>query len=99
LLLDPHWVCARWVPWEPLVCLKDTRQRLPSAHGGNQRACFPMRDPNLPWWWLFLLGPFFFERKCGRGSPYSRFDFLKIRTQIWVCGDLNLGGWVVHPLP
>jgi hypothetical protein len=23
----------------------------------------------------------FFERKCGRGSPYSDFGFLKIRTQ------------------
>jgi hypothetical protein len=48
------------------------------------------------------IGPFyifFFERKCGRGSPYSDFGFLKIRTQIRVCGDLNLGGWVVHPLP
>jgi hypothetical protein len=42
---------------------------------------------------------FFFERKCGRGSPYSDFVFLKIRTQIRVYGDLNLGGWVVHPLP
>jgi hypothetical protein len=41
----------------------------------------------------------FFERKCGRGSPYSDFGFLKIRTQIRICGDLNLGGWVVHPLP
>jgi hypothetical protein len=41
----------------------------------------------------------FFERKCGRGSPYNDFGFLKIRTQIRVCGDLNLGGWVVHPLP
>jgi hypothetical protein len=41
----------------------------------------------------------FFERKRGRGSPYSDFGFLKIRTQIRVCGDLNLGGWVVHPLP
>jgi hypothetical protein len=43
--------------------------------------------------------PLFFERKCGRGSPYSDFGFLKIRTQIRVCVDLNLGGWVVHPLP
>jgi hypothetical protein len=25
--------------------------------------------------------------------------FLKIRTQIRVNGDLNLGGWIVHPLP
>jgi hypothetical protein len=41
----------------------------------------------------------FFERKCGRGSLYSDFVFLKIRTQIRVYGDLNLGGWVVHPLP
>jgi hypothetical protein len=41
----------------------------------------------------------FFERKCGRGSPYSDFCFLKIKTQIRVCGDLNLGGCVVHPLP
>jgi hypothetical protein len=41
----------------------------------------------------------FFEKKCGRGSPYSDFGFLKIRTQIHVCGNLNLGGWVVHPLP
>jgi hypothetical protein len=34
----------------------------------------------------------FFERKCGRGSPYNDFVFLKIRTQNCVCGDLNLGG-------
>jgi hypothetical protein len=34
----------------------------------------------------------FFQRKCGRGSPYSDFVFLKIRTQIRICGDLNLGG-------
>jgi hypothetical protein len=47
----------------------------------------------------FCIPCFFFERKCGRGSPYSDFGFLKIRTQIHVCGDLNLGGWVVHPLP
>jgi hypothetical protein len=42
---------------------------------------------------------FFFERKCGRESPYSDFGFSKIGIQICVCGDLNLGGWVVHPLP
>jgi hypothetical protein len=41
----------------------------------------------------------FFLRKCGRGSPYIDFGFLKIRNQIRVGGDLNLGGWVVHPLP
>jgi hypothetical protein len=49
--------------------------------------------------WKVEKTPFFFERKCGRGSPYGDFGFLKIRTQICICGDLNLGDWVVHPLP
>jgi hypothetical protein len=44
LLLDPCWVRARQVPWEPLACLKDTKQRFPSAHGGTRWAHFPMRD-------------------------------------------------------
>jgi hypothetical protein len=36
LLLDPHLVHARRVPWEPLACLKDTGQRFPRAHGGTR---------------------------------------------------------------
>jgi hypothetical protein len=49
--------------------------------------------------YFYFVLDFFFERKCGRGSPYNDFGFLKIRTQIHIYGDLNLSGWVVHPLP
>jgi hypothetical protein len=40
-----------------------------------------------------------FLRKYGRGSPYIDFVFQKIRIQISILGDLNLGGLVIHPLP
>jgi hypothetical protein len=32
-------------------------------------------------------------------APTAILFFKKIRTQIRVRKDLNLGGWVVHPLP
>jgi hypothetical protein len=41
---------------------------------------------------------FFFLKGNAVGEAPIAF-FLKIRTQIRLCRDLNLGGWVVHPLP
>jgi hypothetical protein len=42
---------------------------------------------------------FFFKGNAVGEAPTAILVFLKIRTQIRVCGDLNLGGWVVHQLP
>jgi hypothetical protein len=40
----------------------------------------------------------FFLRNTVGEAPTTGFYFLIIRTQIYIREDLNLGGWVVHPL-
>ena len=41
----------------------------------------------------------FFLMESGGGNTHIEFYFEIIRTQIRIPEDLNLGGWIVHPLP
>jgi hypothetical protein len=58
---------------------------------------------NSPMWYMgtfyILKISFFLKGNVVGEAPTMIFVFLKIRTQIRVYGDLNLGGWVVHLLP
>jgi hypothetical protein len=58
---------------------------------------------NSPMWYMgtfyILKISFFLKGNAVGEAPTMIFVFLKIRTQIRVYGDLNLGGWVVHLLP